>query len=198
MLRYSEDSFDCHQFSTIGVDFKIKTIKVNNKVVKMQIWDTAGQERFRTITNSYYKGAHAILCVYDCTDRKSFENIQHWMQEIDKYAKDNVVKVIIANKIDREDRVVSSDEGKKLVSNLNHLYKSKISSDAYKVHYFEASAKTGEKVENLFAFCAEKILYAQKIAVEEKDENAKILEHPELALPRKRKSRWCRWLLDSF
>jgi len=64
---------------TIGIDFRIKTIKLNNKTVKLQVWDTAGQERFRTITQTYYKGAMGILLVYDCTEETTFNNIQNWL-----------------------------------------------------------------------------------------------------------------------
>ena len=70
---------------TIGVDFKIRTISVDEKVCKLQIWDTAGQERFKTITSSYYKGAHGIIVVYDITDRESFSAVHTWMSEIEKY-----------------------------------------------------------------------------------------------------------------
>jgi Ras-related protein Rab-1A len=62
--------------STIGVDFKIQSLKLDGSTVKMQIWDTAGQERFRTITSSYYRGAHGIMVVYDVTDRETFENVK--------------------------------------------------------------------------------------------------------------------------
>lgn len=62
--------------STIGVDFKIQSLKLDGATVKMQIWDTAGQERFRTITSSYYRGAHGIMVVYDVTDRETFENVK--------------------------------------------------------------------------------------------------------------------------
>ncbi|MEQ2312358.1 Ras- protein Rab-13 [Ameca splendens] len=65
-----------------GIDFKVKTINVDGKKVKLQVWDTAGQERFKTITTAYYRGAMGIILVYDITDEKSFENIQNWMKSI--------------------------------------------------------------------------------------------------------------------
>ena len=65
---------------TIGIDFRIKTINIMNKNVKLQVWDTAGQERFRTITQTYYKGAMGILLVYDCTEEVTFNNIQNWLK----------------------------------------------------------------------------------------------------------------------
>ena len=77
LLRFSDDTYDTNFNSTIGVDFKIKTVDLDGKVVKLQIWDTAGQERFRTITCSYYRGAHGIIIVYDVTDTESFDNVKN-------------------------------------------------------------------------------------------------------------------------
>lgn len=74
LLRFSEDSFTPSFITTIGIDFKIRTIELDGKRVKLQIWDTAGQERFRTITTAYYRGAMGILLVYDVTDKRSFES----------------------------------------------------------------------------------------------------------------------------
>lgn len=77
MLRFSEDSFTPSFITTIGIDFKIRTIELDGKRVKLQIWDTAGQERFRTITTAYYRGAMGILLVYDVTDERSFNSMFH-------------------------------------------------------------------------------------------------------------------------
>ena len=74
MVRFTDDVFNNHYISTIGVDFKIKTMVLNKKTVKFQIWDTAGQDRFRTITSSYYRGSNAILICYDVTERETFQN----------------------------------------------------------------------------------------------------------------------------
>mmetsp|Transcript_37835 Transcript_37835/g.118562 ORF Transcript_37835/g.118562 Transcript_37835/m.118562 type:complete len:125 (-) Transcript_37835:409-783(-) len=82
LLRYAYDSFSTTFITTIGIDFKIKYVTVDDRRVKLQVWDTAGQERFRTITVSYFKGAHGILLVYDVTDRETFDNTRHWMQQI--------------------------------------------------------------------------------------------------------------------
>lgn len=77
LLRFSEDSFTPSFITTIGIDFKIRTIELDGKRVKLQIWDTAGQERFRTITTAYYRGAMGILLVYDVTDERSFNSTFH-------------------------------------------------------------------------------------------------------------------------
>jgi Ras-related protein Rab-1A len=106
--------------------------------VKLQIWDTAGQERFRTITSSYYRGAHGIIIVYDVTDKESFQNIQHWLQEIDKYANEGVMKLLVGNKSDLQSKkVVSYDEAKELADSLG-------------IGFIETSAKNAHNVEQAF------------------------------------------------
>jgi small GTP-binding protein len=86
LLRYAYDSFSPTFITTIGIDFKIKRVEIDDHLVKLQIWDTAGQERFRTITVSYFKGAHGIVLVYDITDRDTFDSIRHWVEQIHEYA----------------------------------------------------------------------------------------------------------------
>eukprot|EP01083_Nonionella_stella_P089463 249615_1 len=121
-----EDCLRWHrrQTSTIGVDFQIKTIDLNGKRIKLQIWDTAGQERFRTITPSYYRGAHGILLVYDIANTQSFQNIKKWNGEIDKYASERVLRILIGNKSDLRDthsngEFVSKQDGENMAEALN-------------------------------------------------------------------------------
>ncbi len=104
LLRFADDTYTESFISTIGVDFKIRTIEVEGKVIKLQIWDTAGQERFRTITSSYYRGAHGIIMVYDITETESFKNVSNWNNEIAKYASEGVRKLLVGNKCDLENR----------------------------------------------------------------------------------------------
>ena len=87
-----------------GIDFKIRTIELDGKKIKLQIWDTAGQERFRTITTAYYRGAMGIMLVYDITNEKSFENIKNWIRNIEEHASADVEKMILGNKCDMNDR----------------------------------------------------------------------------------------------
>ena len=113
LLRYVDSVWNDAFVPTIGVDFKVKTLTINEKKVKMQIWDTAGQERFRTVVSTYFRGAHGILLLYDVTNRDSFKNLESWLIEIEKNAKEKVLKILIGNKCDlTDDREITSDEGK--------------------------------------------------------------------------------------
>ena len=108
LLRFTDDSFDEHIQSTIGVDFKVKHLEVDTKRVKLTIWDTAGQERFRTLTSSYYRGAHGVVLVYDVTRMDSFENLEQWLKEVKLYSPnngENVVKLLVGNKCDLQRKV---------------------------------------------------------------------------------------------
>ena len=124
--------------SSIGVDFKSKDIIVDNKKVKLQLWDTAGHERFRTITTSYYRGAHGIAIVFDLSDRQTFEHVERWLEEINKYAKENVMRFLIGNKSDLVDkREVSYEEVRVLANKLN-------------IYYVETSAKNNINISDFF------------------------------------------------
>nr|KJB39674.1 hypothetical protein B456_007G029600 [Gossypium raimondii] len=126
LLRFADDSYLDSYISTIGVDFKIRTVEQDGKTIKLQIWDTAGQERFRTITSSYYRGAHGIIVVYDVTDQESFNNVKQWLNEIDRYASDNVNKLLVGNKCDLTANKVVSYETAKVIKSIAHTNPSQI------------------------------------------------------------------------
>jgi len=145
LLRFADDTYTESYISTIGVDFKIRTIELNGKTIKLQIWDTAGQERFRTITSSYYRGAHGIIIVYDITDQVSFNNVKQWLQEIDRYACENVNKLLVGNKSDLTNkRVVDYNAAKEFADSLN-------------IPFLETSAKNATNVEQAFVTMATEI-----------------------------------------
>ncbi|CAN9499323.1 unnamed protein product [Ophioblennius macclurei] len=147
LFRFSEDSFNTTFISTIGIDFKIRTIELDGKRVKLQIWDTAGQERFRTITTAYYRGAMGIMLVYDICNEKSFENIKNWIRNIEEHASSDVEKMILGNKCDMTDRrQVSKDRGEKLAID-------------YGVKFLETSAKSSLNVEEAFYTMGRDILH---------------------------------------
>ncbi|XP_062420256.1 ras-related protein ORAB-1 isoform X1 [Pungitius pungitius] len=177
LLRFADDTYTESYISTIGVDFKIRTIELDGKTIKLQIvrrtlcnraanrravnhpwimfgptgcallpqWDTAGQERFRTITSSYYRGAHGIIVVYDVTDQESFNNVKQWLQEIDRYASENVNKLLVGNKCDlTTKKVVDYTTAKEFADNLG-------------IPFLETSAKSATNVEQAFMTMAAEI-----------------------------------------
>lgn len=138
LLRFADDTYTEDYISTIGVDFKIRTIEIDGKTCKLQIWDTAGQERFRTITSSYYRGAHGIIIVYDVTKNESFSNVQQWLREIERYASENVDKLLVGNKCDLEEiKVVDFEVGERVAKKEG-------------MQFLEASAKNSKNVEEAF------------------------------------------------
>ncbi|XP_034468533.1 ras-related protein Rab-8A isoform X1 [Hippoglossus hippoglossus] len=145
LFRFSEDAFNSTFISTIGIDFKIRTIELDGKKIKLQIWDTAGQERFRTITTAYYRGAMGIMLVYDITNEKSFENIKNWIRNIEEHASSDVEKMVLGNKCDINDkRQVSKDRGEQLALEFG-------------IKFMETSAKANINVENAFLTLARDI-----------------------------------------
>uniref|UniRef100_A0A0K8SQM5 Ras-related protein Rab-1A n=1 Tax=Lygus hesperus TaxID=30085 RepID=A0A0K8SQM5_LYGHE len=145
LLRFADDTYSESYISTIGVDFKIRTVNLDGKTIKLQIWDTAGQERFRTITSSYYRGAHGIIVVYDCTDQESFSNLKQWLEEIDRYASDGVNKLLVGNKSDlTAKKVVDYATAKEFADHL-------------KIPFIETSAKSAANVEQAFMTMAAEI-----------------------------------------
>ena len=113
--KFVNKAFSKSTVSTIGVDLQSKIIDINGKKVKYLFWDTAGEDRMKTMTYSYYRGCHVILIVYGVTDRKSFQNVSSWIECIDKFAKSNVLRILVGNKMCLENkRVISKEEGEKL------------------------------------------------------------------------------------
>ena len=147
LLRYCDRTFQEAHLSTIGLDYRLKTMTLkNNKNIKLQIWDTAGQDRFRALTKNYYKGANGIILIYDISTTQTFENVKVWINQIKEEANANVIIYLVGNKIDlsKDKRTVSEEEGQKLA-------------DEYKFLFKEASAKEGTNVNEIFQELVEKI-----------------------------------------
>lgn len=162
MWRFSDDVFNHTYISTIGIDFKLRTIDVQGQKVRLQVWDTAGQERFHAISVSYYRTAAGIMLVYDITRRRSFENIAKWLRKIDEHAKEDVIKLLIGNKCDMEQpRAVMREEGEKLA-------------DEYDMPFFETSAKENESIKEAFECIVEEIMerFVPGWGIREKDKPA--------------------------
>ncbi|KAI9462691.1 rab-type small GTP-binding protein [Boletus coccyginus] len=139
LLRFCDDAWTPSFITTIGIDFKIRTIELDGKRIKLQIWDTAGQERFRTITTAYYRGAMGILLVYDVTDERRLNQISaRGTANIEQHASEGVNKILIGNKSDWTDkRAVTVDQGRELADELG-------------IRFMETSAKVNDGVEEAF------------------------------------------------
>jgi small GTP-binding protein len=162
LLRFAEDTFSDTSVSTIGVDFKNKSIVVKGQPVKLQIWDTAGQERFRTITSAYYREAHGIFVVYDVTNKDSYNNVRDWIAEAHKY-NETARLYLLANKID----LVTDKKEKEQLELQRAFYAREYAmnyngtSNKRLLHDF-TSAKTGDGVSYVFEEMAAAILRSRK------------------------------------
>lgn len=148
--RFTQGLFPPGQGATTGVDFMIKTVDINGEKVKLQIWDTAGQERFRSITQSYYRSAHALILVYDVSSQPTFDCLPDWLREIEEYANNKVLRVLVGNKTDREDREIPTYVGEDFAQR-NNMY------------FMETSAKEADNVEKLFMEIAHALIEQAKV-----------------------------------
>ena len=146
LMRYSDNVFVENYITTIGLDYKLKYVQLDSgEMIKVQLWDTAGQDRYRTIAKNYYKGSHGILLLYDITKRNSFENIREWIKDIKEEVYEKAIIFLIGNKIDKTtERKITTEQGTKLA-------------EEYNLPFFEASAKTGENVDEIFKSLYKKI-----------------------------------------
>ncbi|KRX10339.1 P-loop containing nucleoside triphosphate hydrolase [Pseudocohnilembus persalinus] len=152
LRRFSEGQFNQNFIPTVGIDFAVKNLKIDNKIVKVQIFDTAGQERFKSIISSYFRNADGILVVYDVTDKQSFEDLQdYWIRDIRINCQENVKLILLGNKSDLEDqRQVSKEQGIKLAEQMQ-------------IVSMETSAKTEQGVREAFEAIVKDIYYKKKI-----------------------------------
>ncbi len=177
LLRYCDKTFQDAHLSTIGLDYRVKTMTLKNKKnIKLQIWDTAGQDRFRAITKNYYKGANGIILIYDVTNLQTYENVKNWITQIREETNPNVVIYLAGNKIDipEEERAVKTEEGKEIANE-------------YKLQFKETSAKDGINVNEVFQELVEKIDEVNSKLEVSKPEPKNILYSP----GKKKKSSCC-------
>jgi Ras-related protein Rab-8A len=131
LLRYSDDTFNLSEMSTNGIDFKLRTIDMDGKKIKLHLLDTAGRESFRTITSAHYRNAMGFLLVFDVTKEDSFKNITDWLRNIEKHTTGTTNKLLLGNKCDLEDkRVVSTEQV--LLAPLQHLFHSGSAASAHR------------------------------------------------------------------
>ncbi|XP_041352345.1 ras-related protein Rab-13-like [Gigantopelta aegis] len=149
ICRYAHDQFSNDHVSTIGVDFKVRTIEIDGQTVKVQIWDTAGQERFEAITKQFYRRAQGVMVVYDITNQTSFLSLPKWMAYIKQFAKEDAVLMLVGNKNDKETkRQIEYKQGQQFARE-NGL------------QFFETSAKSKEHLERAFNAICKEILFVQ-------------------------------------
>ena len=152
LLQYIDGTFEDTYVCTIGVDFKMKSLQIENKRIKLQVWDTAGQERFKPITKCYFRGSHGCVVLFDITNRISFNNIRSWITD---YRENNTVDsaeniVIIGNKADKQaERKVTLEEAQNMAESLG-------------ARYIETSAKSGEGVAEGFETIARVVIKKPK------------------------------------
>ena len=139
LLRFSEDTFNENYDVTIGLNYRIKLMNVENTTVKMQIWDTSGEEKFKAIAKNFYRGAHGVLLVYDICSKNSFIDVKTWIEQIiENSGNDEIIMILCGNKSDMENnRKVTKEEGENLAKN-------------YGINFFECSAKNNININEIF------------------------------------------------
>ena len=146
LKKYCQNEFSESYISTIGIDFQIKFLDINNKKIKLQIWDTAGQERYRVLAKNYFNSSDGFIIVYDITNRLSFDNVNNWVEQIKQLAPSHIKNVIFGNKTDlSSERVIKTNEWKELA-------------DKFKFKFFETSAKTGHNLNEGYEYLVKEIL----------------------------------------
>ena len=136
--RFVDNKFEISTKTTVGVELSVKTFKISDKVVKVNLWDTAGQERFKSITSAFYKGARGALIVYDTTNISSFNSVEKWYKEIKEFGDKNIIAILVGNKCDLiEKRQVDKEQATILSKNL-------------KIPFLETSAADSTNIELAF------------------------------------------------
>ncbi|TNV85129.1 hypothetical protein FGO68_gene195 [Halteria grandinella] len=156
LVRFADDCFSENYITTIGVDFRFRTLQINKSTIKLQIWDTAGQERYRTITNAYYKGADGIIIVFDLCNKESFLNLGSWLKEVEKHSGEDVTIMVLANKSDSEadELEVSEADIKKFEEETG-------------LKVLKTSAKTGSNVDDSFLEMTKKLIVKRNSSTQE-------------------------------
>lgn len=145
--RFKSGTYVEKHASTIGVDFTMKTLQIDGKLVKLQIWDTAGQERFRTITQSYYRSANGVIMAYDITKKSSFESLARWLDDVRRYAGSNIVQILIGNKKDLENQREVNFTDAKTFAQQNNM-----------IGLVESSAKENINIDETFIKLAKELI----------------------------------------
>lgn len=142
--RFTENTFEETYIETLGVDFAVKQVRLQNHYVEFKLFDTAGEEKFGSLRPFYYRGAQGTIIVFDLTRRRTFDQLNEWLNHV--YINCGTISsILVGNKNDLPNREVSLSEAKKFARSKN-------------LSYIETSAKTGDNVEQLFTNLANNIL----------------------------------------
>ncbi|KAF9524171.1 ras-related protein rab-1A [Crepidotus variabilis] len=142
MSRYLNDTHDPAIPATIGATFGKQTVNLDGQRVSLQIWDTSGLERFRSLTPQYLRSAHLVIVVYEVTRQQSFDHVKLWFREIERYAPQDVLKLLVGNKAD-----MVNQRGVAYIVAEEYAKQSNIP-------FFETSARDGAEVERVFLTAA--------------------------------------------
>ena len=150
LTKYTLKTYNENYLATVGLDFFTKDETIDNKLIRIKIWDTAGQERYKAITKCFFQRAQGIMIVFDVTNKKSFDDLKIWIESINLQSKltedlENMPIIIIGNKIDMPNRVISKETATNFAKEQNF-------------DYYETSAKTGEGVENAIKELVKKVM----------------------------------------
>ena len=161
LRRFAQEKFNADYLATIGVDFYVKDVIINERKIHVKMWDTAGQERYRTITQGFFRNGQGLIIVYDISSQESFDNLKYWIESIHNNAIDskNIPGIILGNKIDLAERVVDKKKAEDYAKSSNY-------------EYFEVSAKTGEGIDNSMKYLIQKVI--EVLDKKEKDEKKNI------------------------
>lgn len=148
--RFTQNFFDSDYKRTIGSDFAIKRLTLEEDDIEtqvtLQVWDLAGQPRFESVRQGFYRGSRGGLLLYDVTRRRTFLNVDNWKEEAFGNLQDEIPLILVANKVDlKESRVVTTEEGKKYAKKNGFIY-------------VESSALTGENVEEAYSTLCKRMI----------------------------------------
>ena len=181
LSRFCDNAFKQNYNNTIGVDFRLITLKYKDIISKIHIWDTAGQERFRSLTSNYLNNSHGFIFVYDITDKDSFTNVSKWIKLAFEKNGKSITNFLVGNKSDNESqRKVSKEEGENLAKDKNLIF-------------LETSAKDDNNVQKLFYFFLYKLIeyYKNNDYIEENNLVLNQEHTQEIEIKRPNKNKCC-------